>query len=97
MATMFPPAVKACAESLSPLPPTPMQATLIRSFAPRTRPTYGKGRDAAPAAKVARRRKVLRSRTFLLVFLFSITIYCAQDLREDGNGSRFSSQSRRRV
>src|SRR5688572_15868176 len=75
MATMLPPAVKAWEESLSPLPPTPMQATLMRSFAPRTRPTNGKGSDAAPAARVVRRRNVRRSRRCLdgcLGGLFSI-------------------------
>src|SRR5687767_4986393 len=71
--TMFPPTVKACEESLSPFPPTPMQATLIRSFAPRTRPTNGKGIDAAPAASVDRRRNARRLRTFLFC-LFSIVI-----------------------
>src|SRR6267154_1004309 len=55
MATIWP-NCDASLLSLSPLPPTPMQATLTRSLAPRTRPTYGKLNVAAPTAREVRRR-----------------------------------------
>ena len=50
MATILPPHFAASLLSLSPLPPTPMQAMLMRSLAPSTRPTYGKESVTAPAA-----------------------------------------------
>ena len=53
-----------------PLSSTPMQATLMRSLAPRTFPTYGKTNAAVPAAMEVRLIKSRRVSVFISAFEF---------------------------